>query len=481
MSNMLKCPNPTCPYVFDPSQVPVGVVLSCPRCGMQFTLGAPAVKIAPPPAYPTAPPPNYPSGSSTPTAPSTQSNNAQFEAVGRTAVEERDPNAPQPSRRASKAPVLILAGIAAVLMAGTALTIIFKLMHRGDSGSEDSGTPLHDLNIGVGTPPTGWTLDDHLRVKVGSPFVMAYKRESPEAYMLFGASEAPKGRSPRPSEMRADLNQLFRKIEMPEVRESDPEETKWLGETIAKGLGFNFRVQSSDGLAWKGEAYSVAHKGIAYYWVSWCGEKDYEGIKDEFAKFRGKFKLLQTRNDWKETQSNIIEYKGYKVPYTISDAEELWKEVPAADVELLRATEPDLERRLRSYITPKRDSKARPDEAELSVYVLDGTGDPLQVARKYLEDKETARLKGGGDYTLTFKELTAADPPMGDPTPPVVPATAPVTRLVSNVKESPSNSRLFVVSATQVGNKIVIVHCWCTIPARETFETKFVQIAASLR
>src|SRR5262245_24361337 len=58
MSQMLKCPNPSCPYVFDPSLVPAGVVLSCPRCGMQFTLGPPA---APPeasaaPAAPATPP-----------------------------------------------------------------------------------------------------------------------------------------------------------------------------------------------------------------------------------------------------------------------------------------------------------------------------------------------------------------------------------------------------------------------------------------
>ena len=40
MSAPLKCPNPSCPFLFDPSQVPPGAVLSCPRCQHQFTLNA---------------------------------------------------------------------------------------------------------------------------------------------------------------------------------------------------------------------------------------------------------------------------------------------------------------------------------------------------------------------------------------------------------------------------------------------------------
>src|SRR5205809_249367 len=47
MATALKCPNPSCPFLFDPSQVPPGAVLTCPRCTMRFTLGA----------SPTAPPP----------------------------------------------------------------------------------------------------------------------------------------------------------------------------------------------------------------------------------------------------------------------------------------------------------------------------------------------------------------------------------------------------------------------------------------
>src|SRR5205823_3358296 len=62
----LKCPNPSCPYVFDPAHVPAGVVLSCPRCAMRFTLGSPTPP-APPASHPTLPFPG-PVTESAPTA-----------------------------------------------------------------------------------------------------------------------------------------------------------------------------------------------------------------------------------------------------------------------------------------------------------------------------------------------------------------------------------------------------------------------------
>jgi hypothetical protein len=494
MSNMLKCPNPSCPYVFDPSQVPVGVVLSCPRCGMQFTLGppAPTANTAPPlPGYP--PPPNYPTappGYSAPPPPPQEPVNPEFEAVGRTAVEERDPDAPLPGRRKNKAQVFILAGIAAVLMAGTALTVYFKLTQKKDS-TTNTVTPFDDLNVGVDTPPEGWARDDSLRVRLGSPYVMSYKRENPEAYMAFGASIAPKGRVPRLSDIRSDLMQPLSKLfvrnrDDEKFTEEAPVAASWLGEPLAQSdpnhpNGFNFRALSTDGLIWKGEAYTVTHKGIAYFWLSWCGENDYEGLKGEFATFRGKFKLLEMRKDWQETQSNVIDFKGDKVPYTISDAEELWKEIPAGNYPPLKNLEPDLDRRLWMHITPKRGPKTNPHTAELSVYVLDGNGDPLQVARKYVEDMETARMRAANpDLTPpVFKERTS--PPEGDPSPTTAYSATPIVRLESHVKEALNSDQLFVISGAKVGDKIVIVRCNCDFIHRRVFETKFVQIASSLR
>src|SRR5262245_37977579 len=43
----LKCPNPTCNFLFDPSMVPTGAVLQCPRCRKRFSLA----QSAPPPEF----------------------------------------------------------------------------------------------------------------------------------------------------------------------------------------------------------------------------------------------------------------------------------------------------------------------------------------------------------------------------------------------------------------------------------------------
>jgi hypothetical protein len=485
MSQMLKCPNPSCPYVFDPSQVPVGVVLSCPRCGMQFTLGPPPTAPGTQTGAPTAPmgAPSAPSGANRWEQPA----HPEFEAVGRTATEDRDPDERLPSRGTNKLQVVIIAGAIAVLMAGTILTALGLIFFRRDSGSTDNNPKMPEYNVAVDTPPAGWIRDDNIRATLGSPFVMSYRRESPEAYVAFGANEpAVKGRSPRPTDMKKDLLGTFPrslKFDPGTYREEVPGETTWLGQAVAPGHGVLFRAQSSDGVTWRGEAYTVAYKGVAYYWLAWCGENDFEGLKGEFAAFRGKFKLLDLRNDWKETRSNLTDFKGDTIPYTISDAEDNWKEVSAADLKVLKEIEPDLDRRLRIYLTPRGNRKARPEEAELSVYLLSTGGDPTQVAKEYAIDMETRRIKqANADFAPPkFAELT--EPPLGDPPPENAPKNATVVRLLSDVKESKSANRLIVVSGIRSGDKVVVVYCWCegTQKARETFESKFVQIAASLR
>jgi hypothetical protein len=318
-------------------------------------------------------------------------------------------------------------------------------------------------------------------VKVGSPYVMSYKRKNPEAYTAFGAYEPGNGRAPLPNEMRGELRApLPRLFEAATLREEPAPEPRWLGQPIAANHGTKFRARSPDGRTWAGEAYAVAYKGIAYYWLSWCPESDFDKLKDEFASFRGKFKLLDLRNDWKETRSRAVDYKGAKAAYTITAAEEFWKEVPVAPYQEL---DPDLDKLLRVSLRSAQGRKAPPDEAELRVYVIDGGGDPLEVARKFAKDRETARIKDAGDdFTLTFRELALpGDPLQGNPGAAGAPAPAPVVRLLSDVKESRAAGRLIVASGLTAGKKTVVVVCSCEARVRDRFETWFVQIASSLR
>jgi len=331
-----------------------------------------------------------------------------------------------------------------------------------------------------------------VRVKVGAPYVVSFKRENPEAYVAFGAngfgSDSRKGRNPRPSEMKADLMQALPKLFVvtraeDSLRPEPPLVDKWLGESIAQNdgyfpNGFAFRAQSADGTQWRGEAYTVAHKGMAYYWLGWCPDADFDTLKGEFASFRDKFKLLDLRKDWKATQSNIVDYKGDKVPYTISDAEEVWKEVTVAEEKM---DEPDLDKLLRARIVPKRDRHALPDEAELRVYVVDSGGDPGETAREYAQKLESDRIRllNSEFKPPTFEILTDAE--QGDPIVSAAPRTAPFVRMRSKVAESRDASRLIVASGVKVGDKLVVVRCWCEWSKRNVLEARLVQIASSLR
>ncbi|MCS6864099.1 MAG: hypothetical protein RMJ56_09955 [Gemmataceae bacterium] len=460
MNPMLKCPNPSCPYIFDPTQVPAGVILCCPRCAMQFQLAPTPPAAAPSPAAATAP-------ASPPVAPSAS------------------PPAPGwdegfPPRGANRFQAIILAIIAIVLMSGSALAVIFMITRRSEPTAQSTLTRLPDINMVLHEVPAGWQRDEELRAKLAGPYVLAFRHEQPEAYVAIGAWEPKeKGRMPRPSEMRADLDAAFPKLfDVQTVDKQPPHETAWLGQTIAAGMGHTFRAQSQDGLIWRGEAYAVAYKGLAYYWLSWCGENDYDTMKSHFAEFRGKFQLLDLRKNWKETRSNVTHYKGEQIPYTLTDADDRWRPVPANELQMFKEAEGELDQRLRIVITPRNDPRGQPATAELSVYVLDTSGgDATQIARQYAEKLETARVGAAGPPT--FHELT--DEVQGDPIPTDVPSPTPVIRLATNVKDAQNANRLIVVSGLTIGNKTVVVVCWCPLTERARFEKRLVQIASSLR
>ncbi len=461
MNPMLKCPNPSCPYVFDPTHVPVGVILSCPRCAMQFQLG-PAPP-APASSHPTTPgtPPSGPSAAAPPSP-----SGAAWEDL-------------LPPRGSNRFQAIILATIAIVLMSGTALAVIFMITRRSEPPSQPTVTRLPDINIVLHELPTGWQRDEELRAKLAGPYILAFRHEKPEAYVAFGAWEPKeKGRLPRPSEMRADLESAFPKLFDVQTIDKQPStETAWLGQAIASGMGNTFRAQSPDGLIWRGEAYAVAYKGLAYYWLSWCGENDYDAMQSRFAEFRGQFHLLDGRKNWKETRPNVTHYKGEQIPYTLTDADDRWRPLAAWELQMFKEAEGDLDLRLRIAIPPRNDPKGQPVTAELSVYVVDTAGDPMQIARQYVEKLETTRVGSAGPPI--FQELI--DEVQGDPIPTDVPSSTQVVRLATNVKDAQSANRLIVVSGLTVENKTVVVVCWCPLNERSIFEKRFVQIASSLR
>ena len=151
MSNSLKCPNPSCPFLFDPSQVPAGAVLTCPRCGMRFTLGPTAGMPPPQPAEPSPPAsPEYlePELSIPPPA---QTESPAYKKT-RTGTRPK-------SKAGESFPWLPLLGIIAVV--ATAIGVGVLLFQSQSGGTSTAGEKIfRDVNIAYKAPETDWDQDD---------------------------------------------------------------------------------------------------------------------------------------------------------------------------------------------------------------------------------------------------------------------------------------------------------------------------------
>ena len=429
MSTSLKCPNPSCPYLFDPTGVPSGVVLTCPRCGMRFTLGPPdpatAAAPPPPPRAPASPPAPGPAVT---------------------------PNYVAPGG----VPTWFWVVMTVALLAGAGLVVYFSKFHEADKAEAEAGTKLPDYNLVFDPPPAPWVRDMPLEGKLGPPVILAYKRTSPEAFMAFGAKDY-KDRRPRPSELKEGLDGPLRRIIQYETRR--PEELGnpvWLGLT-ASPL-YYYRAQLPDGSGVKLECHAVHAKGVGYWSICWAGETEYPSVAPEFEAQRARFRLGKQREQWTETAPTATTFAGRAVDYRLQDGENIWTEQKDADKQL-----PPADLHLVGKV--KRRGVDRPPEAELWVYLLDPAGDdPLKQARTFVEATRTAEL---GGRTVQFKELT--DPPEGDPVLDTVETPTPVVRLESLVTESRAQNRLTVVSALRVGNKVVAVRAECELTHREEF------------
>lgn len=443
MSRVLKCPNPSCPFTFDPARVPAGVVVSCPRCMTPFTLAAPP---------PVAPAPTPPA-------------DLAFEPNPAPAVERV---------RGSGGPgglqTFFLALFAACLLAGVGLAIYFRVFDKTPAKSRGGdANERRDLNVAFDPPPEPWERDEELRVRVGPPAFLAFRRAGPDAAMVFGAKDF-RTHAPRPSDLLGPLNGILTRLfeNIPTRHELVPGVT-WMGQDATH---FTFRGTARDGEGnVVGECHAASFKGVAYWAVCWAAEDEYASQTEAFAAARSGFRLLGERDGWAARKAAVVTHRGDKLDYAITDAEGIWKDADAKP----ETEDPKADKFLVARINHEGSDRA--EEAELVVYILDDAADPLDAVRRYVEGNMNRDPDNRG--TNTFTKLEGE--PAGDPVQNPVPTPSPVLRLRSRNDRSASYSWLIVLSAAKVGGKVVGVHARCPWEDRAAFEAKFVQIAGSLR
>jgi hypothetical protein len=364
--------------------------------------------------------------------------------------------------------------VAAVALAGAGVAVWYKLAHKSEDLPPDLVLKFKEKNLAVEPAPSPWFRDEPTRVQLESPYMLVYKRDNPEAFIAYGARDYDT-REPRASELRAGLIDALGKLLEPNTLEpsSIPAGTTWLGTGVN---GFRFRGRLKTGSVVEGEAYSVSHKGIAYWFLAWTGENTiYEEQKSVFAAARDRTKLLDLRKDWKVKVSTVVAYKGDTVGYELLDADGIWRDVTTPENLKDEGAGAD-----RLFELKMGNRKNLQRVGNLIVYILPSSGDPVAQARQFVTEKRIAEVKAAGqEYKVTFKDRSEA--PEGDTSGNAIDATSPVIRLQSVVEGASGQDRLHVISAAKIGEKTVIAHAWSDLTDRTTFEALFVQIAGSLR
>lgn len=474
MANALKCPNPSCPFLFDPTQVPAGAVLTCPRCGMRFTLGPAA-----------APPPQAPSPFSTLEAEND---------LTRTFQQTSPPSAPEahkssvptssPTPRQGK-PRSQAAGsgfdlasyfplIAILLVVTTAIIVGVMVFSRlGSGGGSGSNLVYEERNVMYRFPVPNWDRDDDTKSLL-SVNLLGLKRGDTSVRIAIEARDYGT-RNAQPGELQESIKDKLK----PLFEDLDLNEQP--GGTLAgqPALKLTFRGNATTKLGtgvYVGEAYGLGHKGIGYLFIALAPEGEANYLRDELDDLRQRLKLLDLRENWKETSSASQLLVGQEADYRLTDGDGWWKKLPDPRIEDPKAdTAYDAD--FKSKV--KRDVKPR---ARVAVLLLEPTDDnPVSTMRTYLREQYDKF------YGLkNWDEIK--EPPQGDSA--AAGEQKGIETLRFRVSGADANTtKLVVLSAIKmdaqtadgVKTMVVGVHAACPIEFQIYWERRLMQLAGSLR
>lgn len=472
-----KCPNPACPFLFDPSQVPPGAVIACPRCGMQFTLGPVPTKV---PLYGPASPPaedlglieERPNTDEWPTEDGLRPRRRGKESRVSDDPRPRDEYGRfLPYRGSGAAKITIYSVIGVLLVCGVIIGVLF-LTSRTQQQDRDRGVAggkqevVFDRYQIAYTPPAGdWEADDELK-RAFKATVLAVAGKEPAGWIVVDARRMEYDPTP------AELHDMARQTLAPNIdglREALDEQDATLGGVAGKRYLFDGVYQSAR-VTVKGEVHAVGYRKMAYLVYAFAPDRTVESVNQSFADFRAGVRLLAPPTA-KGTAGFRKVFRSKLGSYTLTATEPNWRELSDP------ASRDGADLALSGLLGAAGGS--RPNTAEVLVFVLDAGGDAAAAARKHLE--ETVYARPGFPLTLTpvTDDFQGDDPPSGPPGP--LNPTAAVTRYEVRYENGDASSRKFVVVATLAAGKNVIVAVGeSSLNQRRAWEKRLVQLVGSL-
>lgn len=473
MANALKCPNPSCPFLFDPTQVPPGAILTCPRCGMRFTLGPVAPPVSAPPAGEFDMTRSYSAGlpADAPTLPAPVQ--PVPPSVGSPPPAAHSRPLVRTQHRNEKSSLLPVLGVLAVVATAVAVGVVVATKLGSNGGGSTGAAKFDERNVSYRLPVPNWERDDDAKALFGANLI-GLKRTGGAAAVAIEARDY-KTRNPQPGELKEAITDRLRPL-FDDIDSHEEEGTAWAGLPAIK---FTFRGTATGKLGsgtHLGEAYAIANKGIGYWFFAVAPESEANLMAADLDELRGRMKFLAERDDWKESTSASVLLVGDAADYRLTDGDGWWKKLSDPLIEDPRA---DLAYDAEFKSRVKRDVKPR---ARLAVLILDPTGDdPVATLREYL------RLQYEKLYGLkNWQEIT--DPPLGDS--PSSGDQRGIDTLRFKVTGTDANTaKLVVISAinlnaqTADGNKPMVVgaHAACPFEYQIYWEKRLVQLAGSLR
>ena len=465
MSAPLKCPNPSCPFLFDPSQVPPGALLSCPRCRHQFTLNL-----------------NDPNQQTEGMEAAIADESTSLE-HGIDFERSSEPQQNRPRKRGSGFGGAIVVIVGVVLVFGMFAAVALYAFSKREKFVEpvqtaSSEVVVKDLNFAYDMPTETWSRDDAAsRIKREMKVTaFALHRDKPEAWAALSVTDY-HDRKPLEIELLRKMTEHLGNIFQDVPSEIRGESVQWAGHDATR-YGFRLLRLQTD-VPCVGECTILVHQGIAYYFYTWAAEDDVATVATEFDDLRGRFRLLNLRKDWQPSRANEILLTVPESAFVLTTYENIWEQPPGL-------TAKDADPRAELYRIGKLPSRARGDfvpEAELLVLVVEKPGDPMTVADAIVRERNTPDAELFQTETRITDETGPVDPDVDPAIGPEVKTIEPMRLLFEpeNAEISRSLRKFVVYSAIRVGDQVIIAEAKCPASERSVWENRLIQLVGSLR
>lgn len=353
---------------------------------------------------------------------------------------------------------LFYTGILVVGADGVRIVPKWSQVEEAAEAGKAAGTMHHfeQFNFRLQAPPAPWKRDDANK-PAGKLNLLTLQRTRPRAWMAVAAQDHSKGRPPRDAELVDEAVRRLRTYFKDSLEYDLQPDAELAGE---RAVRLSFRGVDGTNQVLNGDAYLMAFKGIAYWFLTWAPDTDAEQAQKEYGDLRQRFSLLDRRDDWPDKRPRPVTLSGTKSAYTLEDLDDIWKsqpdpaeDDPAADLDL-RANDPVAAR----------------DEvlfARVLVLVLrpDAERKPEAVARDHYEarhKKEKIRIAVVSDRAGQ----------VGD-------ASGHITKL--HVRKGQDRERLLVLAVVADGKDLIVVQCECDWKRRSLWERDFDQLIGTFR